>query len=328
MEKITIFVTVGTNHYNFDRMLKLVKECLNIIPIEYELIMQYGFSTKYVGNNILKNVKMLSRLEAEEAYAHSDLVFSHCGIGSIYNSLSYNRPTVIIPRLEKYQEFSDDHQLQIAKEIAVNPLIHMIDETLNKESFTNFIAKTLHSEKIKVDLTNMKLSNFINRRLTIAKIPKSHSNILTIVNAGGHLTQSLCVMKVVESFHLVTSININSELGQKTLTVVKGTQFNPFIHFLNLFRAANIIKKTQPTALFSTGGPICIPFALMAKMIGKKFIYLDTLSRVQDLSNTAKLLYKYRLASEIYCQWQSVADKYDGIEYKGKTFDIIGENNS
>lgn len=151
-------------------------------------------------------------------------------------------------------------------------------------------------------------------------------SVLTVVNAGGHLTQALCIMKHVKNYHLVTSVDLKLNVGAQSVTVVKGTQFNPFIHAWNIIVALRLILKIKPKAIFSTGGPICLPYALVAKLLGKRFIYLDTLSRVQDLSNTARLLYKYKLVSEIYCQWQTVADRYPGIEYHGKTFDICGEN--
>ena len=97
--------------------------------------------------------------------------------------------------------------------------------------------------------------------------------ILTVVNAGGHLTQALCMMKVIKEFHLVTSIDIEADLGAKSVTVIKSTQFNVLVHFKNIFKAYSIIKKIKPAAIFSTGGPICIPFAVIAKITGIRFIY-------------------------------------------------------
>ncbi len=151
--------------------------------------------------------------------------------------------------------------------------------------------------------------------------------ILTVVNAGGHLTQAMCIMSVIEEFHLVTSVNLDIDLGAKSVTIIKSTQFGFLRHFINIFKAFLIIYKVRPEAIFSTGGPICIPFSIAAKVLGIKFIYLDTLSRVEDLSNTAKFLHKYNLASEIYCQWQNVANKYNEIEYRGKTFNICDDGN-
>ena len=324
MKKLSVFVTVGTNHYNFDRMLQHVESCLNLIEQDYEAVIQYGYSSPYSNEFTVQSEHMLSRDDAEAAYANADLVFSHCGIGSIYNSLYYNRPTVILPRLKKYSEFSDDHQLQIAREIAANPLVFLLEEKLDNAKFRAFLASNVPQVKTTVDLTNYELSHFIQERLY--QNNEQNDSLLTIVNAGGHLTQSLCIMKAIANYHLVTSIDLKSKLGAKTVTVINGTQFNPFTHFYNIFIAFKIIKKIQPIALFSTGGPICIPFAVVAKLMKKRFIYLDTLSRVQDLSNTAKFLYKYQLANEIYTQWPSVAEQYDGITCQGKTFNICGES--
>jgi UDP-N-acetylglucosamine:LPS N-acetylglucosamine transferase len=151
-----------------------------------------------------------------------------------------------------------------------------------------------------------------------------NKDILVIASPGGHLTQALCIMEAIDSFHLVTTGNVDKSISKKASSLIKviDTQFNPAIHFCNFIKALFIISKIKPVAIFSTGGPVCLPFALLAKLIGIKFVFLDTLSRVEDLSNTAAFLYKYNLSNEIYCQWKSVSEKYTGVEYHGKTFDI------
>lgn len=159
----------------------------------------------------------------------------------------------------------------------------------------------------------------------MATTTEQNPRVLTIVSPGGHLTQALCVMSVVKEFHLVTSKEVAEDVKAASVTLINGTQFNAFKHFLNCFVAFSIIRKIKPSVVFSTGGPICIPFALIAKLMGIKFIYLDTLSRVVDLSNTARFLYKYKMASKIMCQWENVAAKYPGVEYFGKTFDICND---
>lgn len=151
--------------------------------------------------------------------------------------------------------------------------------------------------------------------------------ILTVVNAGGHLTQALCVMKVIDKFHLVTSKAVEMDVGAESVTIIKGTQFNPLIHLKNIWVAFTIVRRIKPQAVFSTGGPICIPFAIVARLLGIRFIYLDTLSRVQELSNTAKFLHKYKLATELYCQWASVAEQYQGVKFHGQTFNICNHRN-
>ena len=67
--------------------------------------------------------------------------------------------------------------------------------------------------------------------------------ILTVVNAGGHLTQALCMMKVIEEFHLVTSIEIEADLGAKSVTVLKSTQFNALVHLRIYLKPIQLLKK-------------------------------------------------------------------------------------
>lgn len=162
MEKHLIYVTTGTCHFNFDRMLGLVKECVNELNKDtYDLTQQYGSSNQTTMNCEVEVADFLSRERSEYLYKHAKFVFSHCGIGSIYNSLKYSTPTIIIPRLAKNEEFSDDHQLQIANEIKDNPLIFMLDEDNDNyiDDFIKFIKKFEETEKCEVDLINYDLAN-------------------------------------------------------------------------------------------------------------------------------------------------------------------------
>lgn len=164
MEKHLIYVTTGTCHYSFDRMLELVRTCVNELSrSEYDLTLQYGMSTEVDMPSAVTVAQFLPREQAEKMYRSSRFVFSHCGIGSIYNSLKYNTPTIIIPRLKKYREFSDDHQLQIANEIKGNPLIFMLDESNDNyvADFLGFISDIKERVEGEVDLINYDLANKI-----------------------------------------------------------------------------------------------------------------------------------------------------------------------
>lgn len=162
MEKHLIYVTTGTCHFNFDRMLGLVKKCVNELDdSKYDLTLQYGSSNETTMNCAAEVSDFLSRERSEYLYKHAKFVFSHCGIGSIYNSLKYSTPTIIIPRLAKNNEFSDDHQLQIASEIKDNPLIFMLDEDNYHYigDFIAFIERFENIDKCEIDLINYELAN-------------------------------------------------------------------------------------------------------------------------------------------------------------------------
>ncbi|MFP3351026.1 glycosyltransferase [Pseudoalteromonas sp. SIMBA_153] len=158
MGKRSIYVTTGTCHFEFSRMLNLVESCLKSVSEVFDVYLQYGNTNpiELTGNREKRD--FYSRDQSESLYKNCDIVFSHCGIGSIFNSLKYNTPTVIIPRLKKFDEFSDDHQLQIAEEIKLNPLVLMLNEE-NPQLFLDFITKYQNHKKVEVDLINYNLAS-------------------------------------------------------------------------------------------------------------------------------------------------------------------------
>ena len=149
--------------------------------------------------------------------------------------------------------------------------------------------------------------------------------VLVIASAGGHLTQAICATSACDNISLVSNKKNISNDNIKRIYKIWDTQHNPIIHFINLFFAAYVLLCERPSAVFSTGGPIALPFALLCKIIGLRFVYQDTLSRVTELSNTGKLIRKYKLYSKFYSQWEAIA-KANDVEYIGKCFDILGEN--
>lgn len=151
------------------------------------------------------------------------------------------------------------------------------------------------------------------------------NKVLVVASAGGHLTQAMCATSSCDNIALVSNKkNINND-KIKNIYKIWDTQHNPFIHFFNLFFALYVLLRERPRVVFSTGGPIVLPFALLCKLLPIKFVYLDTLSRVVELSNTGKLVKKYHLYNDFYCQWQEIAAK-NNVQYIGKCFDILGEN--
>ena len=78
--------------------------------------MQYGFSTYP-----LKNCEAYQFLEFErmrQLMSHADAVVSHAGVGSIMLALAAGKRPVAAPRLYRFGEHVDDHQVEIAQAFA------------------------------------------------------------------------------------------------------------------------------------------------------------------------------------------------------------------
>jgi len=152
---------------------------------------------------------------------------------------------------------------------------------------------------------------------------KRKPTVVVIASAGGHLTQAMCATSLVDlDLVLICNKNMLNTDRFKKIYTIRDTQHNPLVHCLNLIHGCVILLRERPQAMFSTGGPICLPFALLAKLTKTRFVYLDTLSRVTELSNSGKLIEKYGLYDSFLSQWQSVATQYSGVEYHGQAFDL------
>ncbi len=72
------------------------------------------------GNSVYepKNCEFFKFVGAEKfdsLYREADTIICHAGAGSIINAMKNNKHLVIVPRLKKFGEHNDDHQLDLAE---------------------------------------------------------------------------------------------------------------------------------------------------------------------------------------------------------------------
>ena len=108
-----IFLTVGTHSQQFDRLLKKVDELVENKTIKEKVVAQIGNSTYKPRNYVF--YKFIDERKMQNLYKNSEFVILHGGVGSIITSLSYKKPTIVVPRLEKFNEHVNNHQLEISK---------------------------------------------------------------------------------------------------------------------------------------------------------------------------------------------------------------------
>lgn len=109
-----ILVTLGTQDKSFDRLLKAVDKEIKNGNIKEEVIVQAGY-TKYES----KNMKIFDYVSEEDFKKYIDkcnLLITHSGVGTILNGIENGKKIIVVPRLSKYKEHHNDHQVEIAEE--------------------------------------------------------------------------------------------------------------------------------------------------------------------------------------------------------------------
>jgi beta-1,4-N-acetylglucosaminyltransferase len=127
-----IFVTVGGMRA-FERLTKEMDRVAG--ELDEQVVMQIG-STDYEPKNC-DYFRFMPRNDIEGFYAGARVIVCHAGGGSILTALEHNKPLVLVPRMKRYGEVFDDHQLEIAREMEAQGAVVVYDISNLKSAISN-----------------------------------------------------------------------------------------------------------------------------------------------------------------------------------------------
>lgn len=128
-----IFVTVGSQRFQFNRLLRVVDACLCSEPSLGPTFAQSGWCDYAPKSFECK--PFLDRAEFAGRLAECDTVITHGGTGVIVSALKQSKRVLAMPRLARYGEHVDDHQVQLLTQFSAADLIEVFEdaEALRKE---------------------------------------------------------------------------------------------------------------------------------------------------------------------------------------------------
>lgn len=130
-----IFITLGSQKFQFNRLLKKIDELVETKIINDEIFAQIGASDYIPHNYQYKD--FLDREEFANIMSKSDIVITHGGTGAIIGAVKKGKKVIAVPRLAKYGEHVDDHQLQIIEQFSgMNLICPCIDVDKIEEALT------------------------------------------------------------------------------------------------------------------------------------------------------------------------------------------------
>ncbi len=144
--------------------------------------------------------------------------------------------------------------------------------------------------------------------------------LLLVCTSGGHFS----TMKSLKSFWSnhervwVTDLKKDTQIleeSEKVYWLPYQAPRDLSTLIINLPETLKIISLEQPDAIISTGASIAINFALSAKILQKRFIYIESISRAHELSVSGRVVYPF--SSEFYVQWPQLCKKYPKAIFKG-----------
>lgn len=107
-----IFATVGTHAQPFTRFLSA------LASLEDDVIVQYGHNPPPEG--VSEAVAFMPFDVLNGHMREADVVVTHAGVGSVLCARQAGHVPVVVPRLHRFDEHVDDHQLELVAALGAN----------------------------------------------------------------------------------------------------------------------------------------------------------------------------------------------------------------
>lgn len=141
--------------------------------------------------------------------------------------------------------------------------------------------------------------------------------ILLVCSTGGHFK----VMRELENFWIshqrawVTFETSSSQIllqDEKVFWAWSPTNRHLPNLVRNLCLAWRVVREEKPDLILSTGAGVAVPFIVLGHFLGVKTAFVESITRVDDLSLSARLAYP--LLDALYVCWPELAAKYPKAE--------------
>lgn len=160
-----IFAAVGTQKFQFNRLLRTIDELVYLGRIKETVYVQKGYSDyvpeHYQYSEFLNQKDFLHYIEC------CDLLITHSGVATIISGIQQNKPVIIMPRLARYGEHVDDHQVEIAKSFSEQNYVLLCQEN---DSLADLIEKA----------KTHKFSKYISKRQHVIKLVEDYLESIDI----------------------------------------------------------------------------------------------------------------------------------------------------
>lgn len=138
----------------------------------------------------------------------------------------------------------------------------------------------------------------------------SSRRVLIVASPGGHLLQMLALepawSDAERTWVTLRSTDVEYLLREENVIYGHGPTPRDIGNFFrNLRLAARVLREQDPGVIVSTGAGLALPFFLLGKLQRRRLVYVESITRVEKLALTGRLVYP--LADAFFVQWDSLA---------------------
>jgi beta-1,4-N-acetylglucosaminyltransferase len=148
--------------------------------------------------------------------------------------------------------------------------------------------------------------------------------LMIVCSSGGHLLQMLELREAWSEFERVWVTFDKSDarsllVGERVVHAHGPTNRNIPNLLRNLRLARRVLREERPAAILTTGAGVAVPFAWLARLHGIPTVYVESLTRIEGLSLSGRLIAP--VATRVYGQWPELTGAARGrVEFAGNLF--------
>ena len=152
--------------------------------------------------------------------------------------------------------------------------------------------------------------------------------VLFISSTGGHLNELLKLKPLFKKYNSYlatekqkTNMYLKDEY-KNVFYLLYGTKDHPLSYpfklLINCFISLFQFIRIRPDVIVTTGTHTAGPMCCLAKIFGKKVVYIETMANINTKTITGRLIYK--IADLFIVQWESMLKLYPKARYGGGIF--------
>lgn len=154
--------------------------------------------------------------------------------------------------------------------------------------------------------------------------------ILIINDGGGFSFQTKCLTSGYEidfEIHYLIpqdndmNLKINTDNSfpiSKVTAIYNTSKIQMIIAFIKcFFQTIKILRNNNYASIIAIGTSTAVPVFMAAKLFKVRTVFIDSITRANDLSQTAKILLKLKIPTKILTQWESLSNPSDKVFYEG-----------
>lgn len=133
-----VLVLVGTQKQDFHRLFEMIE---NSEELKNEKIIAQSGHTKYKSEKI-ECVPFMLHEDIIQKTRQADYIICHGGVGTIFDSMYENKKILAVPRLKKYKEHKNDHQIEVCSKLQEEGYILYLKEGENLDEKIRILRQT------------------------------------------------------------------------------------------------------------------------------------------------------------------------------------------